>query len=149
MLWINISSFRLWVLWINISSFRLWALLFNESSFRLWVRWFDMRSFRLRVLWFNTRWLWSWYLCQNPREASSRPRIFFNSLVYVFVCLFTYLFVSCLLAKRKTIQTWNLAHILPLTLSKKRDFYQITVTAASLEKLPCHVDIPHNISIAL
>ena len=56
---------------------------------------------------------------QNPCEASSRSRIFLNSLGYVFVCLF----LSRLLAKQKTIQTWNLAHILPLTLSKTVFFF--------------------------
>ena len=34
------------------------------------------------------------------------------------MCVFICVYVSRLLAKRKTIQTWNLAHILPLTLSK-------------------------------
>ena len=84
---------------------------------------------------------------QNPREASSRSRICLISLVYVCMyCLFVYLFVSRLLATLTTIQTWNLAHILPLTLSKKQVFLffdQITVTAASLEKLPCHRDFQH------
>ena len=44
---------------------------------------------------------------QNPREASSRSRIFLISLVYVCVCmyLFVYLFVSRLLATLTTIQT--------------------------------------------
>ena len=69
------------------------------------------------------------FLClfknQNPREASSRSRIFLISLVYVFfqnqreassrskmflnsleyVCIFVCLFVLRLLAKRKTIQS--------------------------------------------
>ena len=42
---------------------------------------------------------------QNPREASSRSRILLFSLVYVFMYVIIYLFVSRLLAKRKTIQT--------------------------------------------
>ena len=86
----------------------------------------------------------------HVRRATGRG--YLNSLVYVCVCICIYLFLSSLLAKRKTIQTWNLAHILPLTLSKNRFFYffdQITVTAASLEKLPCHVDFPHISSISL
>ena len=36
----------------------------------------------------------------------------------VCIYLFMYLFVSRLLAKLKTIQTWNLVHIQPLTLSR-------------------------------
>ena len=59
-------------------------------------------------------------ICQNPRKASSRSRIFLKSLVYLWMCVFIYLWVSRLLAKRKTIQTWNLEHTLPLTLSKNR-----------------------------
>ena len=55
---------------------------------------------------------------QNPREASSLSRVFLISLVYV--CM--YLFVSRLLAKRKTIQTWNSLHILPYTFSKNGFF---------------------------
>ena len=39
------------------------------------------------------------------------------------ICVFVYLFVWRLLAKRRTLQTWKLAHILPLTLSKKRFFF--------------------------
>ena len=44
--------------------------------------------------------LWALYF-KNPREASSRSRIFLISLKYVFTCVF----VSRLLAKQKTIQT--------------------------------------------
>ena len=55
---------------------------------------------------------------QNPREASSRSRIFLISLLYVCICVFI-----CLChAKQKTIQPWNLEHILPLTLSKNMFF---------------------------
>ena len=48
----------------------------------------------------------------NPCDASSRSRIFLFSLVYV-ICVYEwlYVFVSRLLAKRKTIQTRNLARI--------------------------------------
>ena len=89
---------------------------------------------------------------QNPREASSWLRIFLISLVNLCMYLCIYLFISRLLAKRKTIQTSNLAHILQLTLSENGFFVfldQIPVTAASLEKLPCHADFPHISSIAL
>ena len=70
--------------------------------------------------------------------------------MYVFI----YLSVSLLLARRKTIQTWNLAHIVPGTLSKNWFFCffdQIIVTAASLKncrvtwifhispRLPCFI----------
>ena len=67
------------------------------------------------------------------------------------MCVFIYVFVSRLQAKRKTIQTSNFAHILQSTLSKNGFFVffnQITVTAASLEKLACHVNFPHISSIA-
>ena len=58
------------------------------------------------------------YSCIVKIHVSSRSRIFLISLVYLCMYLYIYLCVSRLLAKRKTIQTWNLAHILPLTLSK-------------------------------
>ena len=68
--------------------------------------------------------IFSWIsIFQNPGEASSRSRIFLISLVYLCMyCLFVYLFVSRLLVTLTTIQTWNLAHILPLTLSKNGFF---------------------------
>ena len=44
--------------------------------------------------------------------------------MYVFVYLCVYLCVSRLLAKRKTIQTWKSAHILPLTLPKNVFFFK-------------------------
>ena len=56
---------------------------------------------------------------KNPCEVTSRSRIFLFSLVNVSVGLWV---VRDLLAKRKTIQTWNLAHILPLILSKNGFF---------------------------
>ena len=70
------------------------------------------------------------------------------------VCLYLFVifFVSRLLAKRKAIQTWNLVHILPYTLSKNAFFCffeKTTRRAASFEKLPCPVDFPHISSIAL
>ena len=60
------------------------------------------------------------------------------------------LFVSRLLAKRKTIQTWNLAHILPLILSKNGFFCffeKVTPRTASLEKLLYYADFPQISSI--
>ena len=42
--------------------------------------------------------------------------------MYLFIYLFICVFVSRLLAPLTTIQTWNLAHILPLTLSKNGFF---------------------------
>ena len=93
-------------------------------------------------------------LYQNPREAGSRSRIFLISLVYVFVGELIYLCVSRLLAKRKTIYTWNLVHILHWTLSKNRFFFgffseKMTLRAANLEKLLCHGDFSHIFSISL
>ena len=95
-------------------------------------------------------------LNQNPREASSRSRIFlskstwgeqpvifFNSLVYMSV---GWWFVQNLLTKRRTIQTRNLVNTLPSTISCF--FKKVTLRAASLEKLPCHMDFPHISSIA-
>ena len=41
-----------------------------------------------------------------------------SNFTCIFVYLFMYSFLSRLLAKRKTIQTWYLAHILALTSSK-------------------------------
>ena len=64
---------------------------------------------------------------------------------YVFMYLFIYLFVPRLLPKRKTIQTSNLAHILPLTLSENEFF----VFSIKSPWLPCLVDFPHISSIAL
>ena len=66
---------------------------------------------------------------QYPSEARRGSRIFLISLVYVY--LFVYLFVSRLVAKWKTIQTWNFAHILPLTLSKNGFFDFSKKTAVS------------------
>ena len=51
---------------------------------------------------------------QPVEDIFKFPRIF----MYVFI----YLCASRLLAKRKTIQTWNLAHILPLNFSENGFF---------------------------
>ena len=59
--------------------------------------------------------------------------------------------VRNLLIKRKSIQTWNLVHVLPKTISENGFFVffeKITPRSTSLEKLPRHVDFPH-ISIGL
>ena len=72
------------------------------------------------------------------------------SYFQLYICV--YVFVSRLLAKWRMIQTWNLVHTFPSTTSKNGFFCffkEIPVTAASLEKLPCHVDFPHFTSIAL
>ena len=80
---------------------------------------------------------------KNPHEASSRVRIFLFSLVYMCVYLCVYVCrVSWPNEKRyrpKIRPTYSHRPYL------KRVFYffvKITVTAASLEKLPCHVDFP-------
>ena len=93
---------------------------------------------------------------QNPREASSRSRIFLFLLVcmcvYVFIYFCIYLCVSRLLAKRKTILTQNLAQTLSQTTSKIAYFVffeKVTLKAASLEKVQCHGDFPEISSIAL
>ena len=79
---------------------------------------------------------------QNPREASRLSRIFLISLVYV--C-----HTSWQNEKRHRLKIWyTYSH----RRYKKRVFCffeKISVTAASLEKLQCHVDFPHISSIAL
>ena len=70
---------------------------------------------------------------QNPREASSRSRIFLISLVFVCFCVFIYL---C------TYSHWPY-------LKTSFFFEKTTMTTASLEKLPCHVDFPHIFSLPL
>ena len=56
------------------------------------------------------------------------------------------------LTKRKTIQNWNLAVILPLTLCKNVFLFFLKKNpceaAASLKKLPCRIDFPHISPIA-
>ena len=65
-----------------------------------------------------------------------------------------YLILSSLLTKRKTIQNWNFAHILPchgpyLKTGFFCFFEKVSMTAAILEELPCHVNSPLIFSIAL
>ena len=83
---------------------------------------------------------------QNPREASSRSRIFLFSLVNMWLCWCICLY-GAFLPQRKKIKTWNLVHTLPKTISKNVFF--LLKRASSLEKLPCHVYFPHISSIAL
>ena len=88
---------------------------------------------------------------QNPREGSSRSRIFLFLLV-IYVCgSLGCWFKGDLLAKRKTLQTANLIHTIPMTISKTVFcfFEKVTLKAASLKKLPCHGDFPHFSSIDL
>ena len=86
---------------------------------------------------------------QNPREASSRSRIFLNSLVYlcisVIVCVCIYVcHVSWPNEKRYRPEIWHTYSHWPYLKTFFFCFFdQITVTTASLEKLPCHVDFPH------
>ena len=93
---------------------------------------------------------------RNPREASSRPRIFLISLEYLcfFVyVVFVYVFI-CLTSPGPTKNDTDLifgTHT-RIDLILKRVFCfaeKILVTAASLKKLPCHVDFSHISLIAL
>ena len=63
--------------------------------------------------------IWYWFIKIHVRRAAAEDILKFTRIcVYVFIYLFMYVFVSRLLATLTTLQTWNLAHILPLTLSK-------------------------------
>ena len=81
---------------------------------------------------------------QNSREPSSRSRIFLNSLLYlcIHVC-----HVSWPNEKRYTPEIWRTYSHWPYL--KTFFFEKISETAASLKKLPCHVDFSHIFSIAL
>ena len=79
---------------------------------------------------------------QNPHAA---VYFYFRSYICVCICLF----VSSPLDKRKTIQTANLVHILSFKNGFFCFFEKMTLRAAILEKLPCHVDFPHISPIAL
>ena len=74
------------------------------------------------------------FLYQNPREASSRSRILLISLVYV--CIYLCICVTSL-GQTKNDTDLKFGTHTPIDFCF---FDQITVTAASLEKLPCHVD---------
>ena len=91
------------------------------------------------------------FFFQNPREASSRSTIFLFSLVYVCMYVFIYLcHASWGNEKRHRPEIWYARSPRPylkisfLFFSKK-----VTLRAANLEKLPCHVDFPHISSFAL
>ena len=89
---------------------------------------------------------------QNPREASSRSSIFLIWLVYVCIYLCIYLcihvcHVSWPNEKRYTPDIWRTYSHWPYL--KTFFFEKISETAASLKKLPCHVDFSHIFSIAL
>ena len=92
---------------------------------------------------------------QNPRETSSWSRIFIISLVYLcmylFMCVFIYLcHVSCPTEKRYRPEIRHTYSHCWSNLKMGFCFFEkILMTAASLEKLPCHVDLPHISSIAL
>jgi len=59
----------------------------------------------------------------HVRRAAAEDILKFTCIcVCVCIYLFMYLFVSRLLATLPTLQTWNFAHILPLTLSKNGFF---------------------------
>ena len=59
----------------------------------------------------------------HVRRAAAEDILKFTCIcVCVCIYLFIYVFVSRLLATLTTIQTWNFAHILPLTLSKNGFF---------------------------
>ena len=85
--------------------------------------------------------------CQNPRETRSRSRIFLFSLV-IYVCWL-------LVCTGPPCQTENDTDLkfgthAPIDLTEKQVFVEkMTPEAASLEKLPCHVDFPHISLIAL
>ena len=99
-------------------------------------------------LFFNFFGVWNF---QYPREASSRSRIFLVSLlVYMCIYLWIHIFVARLLAKRKSKQTRNLAHILPSCLSKN-GFFSIKSPWWPLASKNCRVTLifPHISSIVL
>ena len=87
---------------------------------------------------------------QNPRQASSLSRIFLFSLVYVFIHVFIHLcHASRPNEKRYRPEIgYTYSHRPYLKHGLFVFFEKIPVTAASLEKLPCHVDFPHISSIA-
>ena len=93
------------------------------------------------------------FYCQNPREASSRPRIFLILCICVCVCVCIYVCICVTPPGQTKIDTdlkFGTNTAIDLILKRVFLFFdQIPVTAASLEKLPCHVDFPHISSIAL
>ena len=88
---------------------------------------------------------------QNPHEASSRSRIFLNSLVYLCMYLFIYArHVSWPNEKRYRPQIWHTYSHWPYL---KTGFFVFSIKSPwrplASKKLPCHVDFPHISSIAL
>ena len=85
---------------------------------------------------------------QNPREASSRSRIFLISLymcVCVGICVFMYLCHASW-----SIKNWHTYSHWPYIKMGFLFFKKISVTAGSLQQiLPCHMEFPHISSIAL
>ena len=85
---------------------------------------------------------------QNPREASSRSRIFLFSLVNMCVCWSVYTVPFCHDEKRYRPGIWYTDSPRPYL---KTFFFcfleKVTLRAANLEKLPRHVDFPHISSI--
>ena len=75
---------------------------------------------------------WQKFVVISLHYLEKSKQLYICSYICVYVCLF----VSNSLTKRKMKETRKLVHSLPLTLSKNFFFDQITVTAASLEKLP-------------
>ena len=84
-------------------------------------------------------------ICQNPREASSRSRIFLISLIYV--CI--YVLHLCISVtppaneKRYRPEIWYTYSYRPYLKTGFLIvfFEKMTPRATSLEKLPCHVGI--------
>ena len=105
-----------------------------------------LKSFTLR---YNIGWF-SHSNSQNPREASSRSRIFLFSLVNMWFCWCVFLSVQRLLAttKKDTDPKFG-THTPQYHIWVFCFFEKVTLRAASLEKLPCHMHFPHIFSIAL
>ena len=94
------------------------------------------------------------YTNQSSREASSKSRIFLISLEYVCIYLCMYLFIYlCPTSGPKENgyrpENWHINSQWPYLKTVFFFFEKITMKAACLEKLPCHVDFPHISSIAL
>ena len=93
------------------------------------------------------------YNYQNPREASSWSRILLISLEYVCIYLCMYLFIylchtSGPKENRYRPENWHINSQWPYLKTVIFFFEKITMRAACLKKLPCHVDFPHISSIA-
>ena len=84
---------------------------------------------------------------QNPREVSSRSRIFLISLVYMWMYVLCH--ASWPNEKRYRPEIRHTYSHWPYLKRVFGFFEEITLTAASLDKLPCHMDFRHISSIAL